>query len=56
MSTPLISPNENIAATTVAAMMGEKVLSSIRLATGDQHFEYIEIYDTPKPDYHNNQA
>lgn len=28
------TPNENIAATVVALMMGEKVLSSIRLATG----------------------
>lgn len=40
MNTPLISPDENIAATVVASMLGEKVLSSIRLATGDQHFVF----------------
>lgn len=34
------TPNENIAATVVAAMTKEKVLSSIRLATGDQHFVF----------------
>jgi len=36
----LIIPNEDIAATVVASMMGEKVLSSHRLATGDQHFVF----------------
>lgn len=33
-------PNENIAASVVASMTNEKVLSSIRLATGDQHFVF----------------
>ena len=33
-------PNENIAATVVSSMLDEKVLSSIRLATGDQHFVF----------------
>lgn len=36
----LIIPNGDIAATVVASMMGEKVLSSHRLATGDQHFVF----------------
>jgi len=40
MNTPLILPNENSAATVVSSMIGEKVLSSIRLATGDQHFVF----------------
>lgn len=33
-------PNENIAAIVVAAMIGEKVLSTHRLTTGDQHFVF----------------
>ncbi len=32
--------NENIAATVVAAITNEKVLSSIKLATGDQYFGF----------------
>lgn len=40
MNTLLILPNENIAAHVVASMMNEKVLSSSRLATGDQHFVF----------------
>jgi len=40
MNTPSTSPDENIAATVVASMLGEKVLSSIRLTTGDQHFVF----------------
>lgn len=43
MSTLLIIPNENIAASAVASMMGEEVLSSHRLAIGDQHYVYIYI-------------
>lgn len=35
MNTSLILPNENTAAGIVASMMNEKVLSSIRLTTGD---------------------
>lgn len=38
MNTPLTSPDENIAATVVASMLDEKVFSSIKLTTGDQHF------------------
>lgn len=40
MNIPLTLPNENIAANVVASMINEKVLSSIRLATGDQHFVF----------------
>ncbi|HAT1882210.1 TPA: phosphotransferase [Legionella pneumophila] len=40
MNTSLILPNENTAAGIVASMMNEKVLSSIRLTTGDQHFVF----------------
>ncbi|KTD45208.1 Phosphotransferase enzyme family protein [Legionella quinlivanii] len=35
-----MNPNENIAASVVASLVNEKVFSSIRLATGDQHFVY----------------
>lgn len=34
------SPSENIAATVVASMTNEKVLSSMRMATGDQYFVF----------------
>lgn len=34
------SPNEKIAATVVAAMTNEEVVSSSRMATGDQHFVF----------------
>ncbi|MCE3044677.1 phosphotransferase [Legionella sp. 16cNR16C] len=40
MNISSIIPNENIAADVVASMINEKVLSSHRLATGDQHFVY----------------
>ncbi|KTC93160.1 MULTISPECIES: phosphotransferase [Legionella] len=40
MSTSLILPSENIAASVVASMTNEKVLFSSRLATGDQHFVF----------------
>ena len=40
MSTSLTLPNEDIAAGVVASMTNEKVLSSHRLATGDQHFVF----------------
>jgi hypothetical protein len=40
MNVFLIIPNENTAATVVASMMSEKVLSSHRLVTGDQHFVF----------------
>ncbi len=42
-------PNENIATTLVKSMMGEDVLSSTRLATGDQHFVYA--VKTSKSEY-----
>jgi len=35
-----ICPNEEIAAVVVASMMNEKVLSSIRMTTGDQYFVF----------------
>jgi hypothetical protein len=40
ISTSLTLPNEDIAADVVASMTNEKVLSSHRLATGDQHFVF----------------
>lgn len=49
MNIPLILPNENIAATVVTSMMGEKVLSSTRLTTGDQHFVFA--VKTSKSEY-----
>lgn len=40
MNTSSILPSENIAATVVASMTDEKILSSTRMKTGDQYFVY----------------
>ena len=40
MNTDSLTPNEQIASSVVQSMMGELVLSSTRMATGDQNFVY----------------
>lgn len=49
MNTDSPTPNEQIASSIVHSMIGEVVLSSTRMATGDQNFVYA--VKTPDTEY-----